>query len=258
MLARWLGPALAVGGLIVFLLAPDVNGPLLVLLWTATILGYRYAVGLMARPAERVTIDGVMLVACLVLGFQGGWYFVPAVVAFAARDARARVGTPGWSPTAYTILAAAAAAWGWSVLAVVVSGRQAADIPTVPSGSAPAFGGTAADLAQAGLRDGRFETVVIVTTLLLGAILLGSLLRQAVRGRAPVALMALGIFGVLAVAAAGFFTVGPYLLPSVGLALVALWRAHAAPPANVRNGDPTARADAPIHLGVARTDVVDI
>lgn len=133
MIGRWLAPALVVGALILFLLAPRANGPLLVLLWTGAILGYRYAVGLMRGAGERVAIGAVMLASCLILGFEGGWFLVPAVLAYLARDRREPPDSRPFRPRRYSIVAAAAASWGWSILAIVVGARIEATAGAVVS-----------------------------------------------------------------------------------------------------------------------------
>lgn len=176
MFVRWLAPALAAGALILFLVAPDSNGPLLVLLWASALLGYRYAVGLMRSSAERVAVDAIVLAACLVLAFEGGWFLVPAVLAYLDLDRRSPSASSGWPPRAYTLFAGAASGWGWAVLAAVVSGRLDAGDSTASLGSVASslFGGTAAELAQAGLSDGNFQIVAIIASLFLGSILIGS------------------------------------------------------------------------------------
>jgi hypothetical protein len=77
--------ALACG---VFLIAPDVNGPLLVAVWLLVFGIERAAVASIATRESRVALDAILLVGCVLGAFEGGWYLVPASIGFLWIDRR--------------------------------------------------------------------------------------------------------------------------------------------------------------------------
>jgi len=85
---RWLPTSLAVIALGLFLIAPAVNGPLLVLGWGIVLSLYRYIATAAPDRASRALVDAGFLVICTLAAFEGGWFLLPAGVAYLVRDLR--------------------------------------------------------------------------------------------------------------------------------------------------------------------------
>lgn len=71
---------------VLYLLAPNANGPVLVLAWGAIVAVFRFGATALVDRGARVVADTVFIVVCLVAAFEGGWFLVPAALAFLARD----------------------------------------------------------------------------------------------------------------------------------------------------------------------------
>jgi hypothetical protein len=79
--------------LALLLVAPNVDGPLIVLVWAGAVGLFRLVVLLVGGSLPRLIVGGVFLWTCFVGAFWGGWFLIPAGVAFAMHDwrgARAR------------------------------------------------------------------------------------------------------------------------------------------------------------------------
>jgi len=83
---RWLPWALVAAALTLFLVIPGVNGPVLLLAWGGIMGLYRYGVAVLPDRRSRLVVDGFCAFACLLAAFEGGWYLLPAVLAFSIED----------------------------------------------------------------------------------------------------------------------------------------------------------------------------
>ena len=224
----WL-PWLVAEGTLGFLQAqlwPD-GGLWLLLLWTAVLFAYRAAIAQISYRSLRLVGDLVFGGLCALAVFEGGWYLLPTVVAFAACDAG------GVSITLPTLAddrerhglgaAVAATLLGWVALAVFVSGplytsaTATVDANGVVVNSPP----IQASLLQVGLAP-QTATLLVAIALLFGLVTVSTAVyvrtRRREAWRALVALTAL----LVVLAILGSMTVGLWLIPGVALALVAV------------------------------------
>jgi hypothetical protein len=86
---RWTPVALTAIALGAFLVAPNVDGPLLVTVWLLVIGGVRAIAALLPDPRSRAVLDIAFIVGCVAAAFEGGWLLIPAAVAWLALDLRA-------------------------------------------------------------------------------------------------------------------------------------------------------------------------
>jgi hypothetical protein len=224
----WL-PWLVAEGTLGFLQAqlwPD-GGLWLLLLWTAVLFAYRAAIAQISHRSLRLVGDLVFGGLCALAVFEGGWYLLPTVVAFAACDAG------GVSITLPSLAddrerhglgaAVAATLLGWVALAVFVSGplytsaTATVDANGVVVNSPP----IQASLLQVGLAP-QTATLLVAIALLFGLVTVSTAVyvrtRRREAWRALVALTAL----LVVLAILGSMTVGLWLIPGVALALVAV------------------------------------
>jgi len=224
----WL-PWLVAEGTLGFLQAqlwPD-GGLWLLLLWTAVLFAYRAAIAQISHRSLRLVGDLVFGGLCALAVFEGGWYLLPTVVAFAACDAG------GVSITLPTLAddrerhglgaAVAATLLGWVALAIFVSGplytsaTATVDANGVVVNSPP----IQASLLQVGLAP-QTATLLVAIALLFGLVTVSTAVyvrtRRREAWRALVALTAL----LVVLAILGSMTVGLWLIPGVALALVAV------------------------------------
>ena len=224
----WLPWVLAEGmlGFIEAQLWPD-GGLWLLLLWTAVLLLYRAAVAQISHRSLRLVGDLVFAGLCVLAAFEGGWYLIPAVVAFVACDAA------GVSITLPSLpddreghglgAAVAATLLGWVALAIFVSGPLYASASTTvyPNGVVVNRPPTQASLLQVGLTP-QTATLLATIALLFGLVSVSAAVyvrtRRREAWRALVALTAL----LVVLAILGSMTVGLWLIPGVALALVAV------------------------------------
>jgi hypothetical protein len=78
--------ALTVGAFVVILLAPDVAGLWLVLTWTVIWATYRLVANGIPDRVGRAAVDVVFLVLAFAAAFEGGWFFIPAGIAYLVHD----------------------------------------------------------------------------------------------------------------------------------------------------------------------------
>ena len=83
---RWLPWILVAVALSVLLLIPDANGPVLVVVWGTIVLAVRYGVGLLPERTSRLWADALFTTGCFLAAFDGGWYLLPAALAFMVKD----------------------------------------------------------------------------------------------------------------------------------------------------------------------------
>ena len=224
----WLPWVLAEGmlGFIEAQLWPD-GGLWLLLLWTGVLLLYRAAVAQISDRSLRLVGDLVFGGLCALAVFEGGWYLLPAIVAFAACDAG------GVSITLPSLpddrerhglgAAVASTLLGWVALAIFVSGplytsaTATVDANGVVVNSPP----IQASLLQVGLAP-QTATLLVTIALLFGLVSVSAAVY--VRTRRRYAWLALVVVTVLLVVLVilGSMTVGLWLVPGVALALVAV------------------------------------
>jgi hypothetical protein len=120
-LIPWLPWLLAAAAILVFAVSP--GGWILAAAWALVILVVRVVASL-APSREARTIIGVLFVAvCLLAAFEGGWYVIPAGLAFLWADRRPTVGPvapPLGGPQLEIIAGVMSAVVGWLALAVIV------------------------------------------------------------------------------------------------------------------------------------------
>jgi hypothetical protein len=224
----WL-PWLLAEGTLGFLQAQQwpTGGLWLLLLWTAALLAYRAAIGQISHRGVRLYGDLVFGVLCALAVFEGGWYLLPAVVAFAACDAA------GLSITLPSLpddrerheldAAVGSTLLGWAALAIFVSGpmyssaTSTVDANGVVVNSPP----MQASLLQAGLAP-QTATLLATIALLFGLVtVLTAVYVRTRRREAWRALVAVTVLLLVPVILA-WMTVGLWLVPGVVLALVAV------------------------------------
>lgn len=224
----WL-PWLVAEGTLGFLQAQlwPYGGLWLLLLWTAVLLAYRAAIAQVSRGSLRLVGDLVFGGLCALAVFEGGWYLLPAVMAFAAGDAAGVSITLPSLPDDRErhVLGAAVASTllGWVALAIFVSGplyssaTASVDTNGVVVNNPP----MQASLVQVGLGP-QTATLLALIALLFGLVTLST--AAYVRTRRRDAWLALvGVTASLVVLVIlGSMTVGLWFLPGVTLALVAV------------------------------------
>jgi hypothetical protein len=224
----WL-PWLLAEGTLCFLQAqlwPD-GGLWLLLLWTAVLFVYRAAIAHISHRSLRLVGDVVFGGLCALAVFEGGWYLLPAIVAFAACDAG------GVSVTLPSLrddrerhelgAAVASTLLGWVALAIFVSGplytsaTATVDANGVVANSPP----IEASLLQVGPA-AQTATLLVAIALLFGLVTVSTAVFVRTRRRdAWLALVAVTMLLVVLVIL-GSMTVGLWLVPGVALALVAV------------------------------------
>jgi len=83
---RWLPWLLAVAALALFAVIPDSAGLLLAVVWSGAILAWRGVAGALPDPRSRVWLDLFVMLGLCMAAFEGGWYLLPAGVAFLLND----------------------------------------------------------------------------------------------------------------------------------------------------------------------------
>lgn len=86
-LVRWLPWALSAGALVLFV-AISPSGFLLAGGWALVILVARVLAGVASSRDGRLAVDAIFTVVCILAAFEGGWYLIPAAVAFIVADRR--------------------------------------------------------------------------------------------------------------------------------------------------------------------------
>ncbi len=221
----WILVALAMG---VFLLVPDASGPALVLIWGSIVLAARFIVSLLPDRAARLSVDAFAVLGCFLAAFEGGWYLLPAAIAFMVRDWRAGPAVRplrGSGPARReSLLGIAAAAVGLAGLAVALFGPfYASQQATLASGDVVDSPPTTSSLISIGLTP-RAAAVLVLATALLGVVAAASVTHERTGRRWARTVLGAAVLGLAAIALAGALTIGALLLPAVvcGLAAWAL------------------------------------
>jgi hypothetical protein len=206
------------------------GGVWLLMLWNIALAAYRAVVAAAPTRRRKLGADGVFAILCLAAAWEGGWYLLPAVVAFGVVDAVTRPAPP-LEPREIPgeqAAAAAAAVLGWLAIGFFVSGPlySSATATLLSDGSIVSTQGPAS-AAEVGLST-QSVAVLGVTALLFGLTWLLASLDGRRRSAATYAGLAVTTLALCAVALLGSMSVGPLLAPGVAFAMVALWLAHSA------------------------------
>jgi hypothetical protein len=224
-LIRWLPWALAAAALLLFV-AISPSGLLLAGAWGLAILVARVLAAVATSRDGRLGIDAVFTVVCVLAAFEGGWYVVPAAVAFILADRRAGTGLapPPLAGTQLELIAGVMSAIvGWLALAFVVWGPTYSSMSsTIGPGGAVDSTTTALSLAAVGITS-RTAAVLIGTAILLGVVGVGALIHVRVRVRWAHWAIGLAAIALCVIAFLGAFSIGLYLVPAIGLAILAWW-----------------------------------
>ncbi len=227
--ARWLPWVLVALALGLFLVIPDANGPVLVVIWGSIVAVVRFGVGLLPDRTSRLWADAVVVLGCFLTAFEGGWYLLPAAVAFAVKDRgsgtthqpfRHLTGRKEW------VAGLAAGAIGIVGLAVALWGPfYASRSATITADSIVEGPLTSTSLFAVGLTP-RAVVVLLLAASLLGIIAVASFVHARTGNRWARRLLGRAIVGLAIIAVAGAFTIGAVLLPAIALAIFA-WVAGA-------------------------------
>lgn len=221
---RWLPWILVAVALGVFLLIPGANGPVLVLVWGTIVVAVRYGVGLLPERTSRLWADAVFIFGCFLAAFEGGWYLLPAALAFVVKD-RAGGGEDapfrGLRPRQEWLAGLAAGAVGVAGLAIAVWGPfYSSRSASIALGNVVEGPITSTYLAALGPTP-RATIVLVIAVLLLAVIVIAPAIHSRTGSRWAHRLLAVAILGLGLIAIAGAFTLGPLLLPAIAIALLA-------------------------------------
>ena len=203
---------------------PD-GGLWLIVLWTAVLLVFRGMVSLTSERRERLLIDLVFGGLCVLAVFEGGWYVLPAVAAFALCDAaglRIRLPSVPHDARGYELrLAVASTLVGLAGLAIAISGPiYASATSTIEPDGTVVTTHSPAPLLQTGVAPPLAAALIIVAVLFVLVTLSAAVhLRSGLRA-AWLALMAVTVSLVVAVVLT-VVTLGLSLVPGVALAVAA-------------------------------------
>jgi hypothetical protein len=164
---------------------PD-GGLWLLLIWTVVLLLYRTALAPTSRRSVRLVGDVVFAGLCILAVFEGGWYLLPSVVAFAACDAAGvTLELPSLPDDAAAHEVGAAIATtllGWAGLAIAVSGPiYSTATSTVSADGTVVTSGPQLGLLQAGLSP-QTALLIVATAVLFGLVTIAALLRVGTGG----------------------------------------------------------------------------
>jgi len=232
---RWLPWALTAGALALFL-AISPSGFLLAGGWALVILVARVLAGVAGSREGRLTVDAIFTVVCILAAFEGGWYLIPAAVAFIVADRRPSTAAqvPIVGPGLELVAGIMAAVVGWLALAIVAWGPlYETRSSTVTPGGALESTTAVLNLAAVGISN-RTIVVLVGTAILLAVIAVGAILHVRFRVRWAHWAVGLAAIGLAAVSVLGAFSIGPFLVPALGLALLAWWAGR-----DVARGTPT-------------------
>ena len=204
---------------------PD-GGLWLLLIWTVVLLLYRTALAPTSRRGVRVFGDVVFAGLCMLAVFEGGWYLLPTVVAFAACDAAGLTielpSLPGDAAGHEVGAAIASTLLGGAGLGIAVSGPiYSTATSTVSANGVVVTSGPQLGLLQAGLSP-QTAVLLVATAVLFGLVTLVALLHVRTGGvdawRVLVAVTALLVVLVVL----GLPTLGFWLGPGGAFGLTAV------------------------------------
>lgn len=225
--AAW---SLALGALALLLVAPNANGPLIVLVWGGALGTFRYLASTTAGRAPRALLGVVFLWACFLGAFSGGWFLIPAGILFLMYDWRTDArGVDARYLRIEMFAAAASVVSGLIALALLVQTQPWAGtesrVNVGPEGT-PIYEDLA-DLAIAGPPTDRLDLVVKLVGLLFGFLLLTAAAHSRTSSRLAFLGMCLSALGLATFAGLASLSAGLWFLPAVGFGIVsclAAWR----------------------------------
>jgi hypothetical protein len=221
--AQGLGWILAAAAVVLFAAIPEAGGPTLALIWGVVVGLFRFSVAVLPDRRSRLAADGIFIVGCFLAAFEGGWYLIPGAFSFAVADHALERGggSVRGSRQRELLFGVGATAIGLGALALALWG------PLYSSRSASTIGGitleeptTQTNLVSVGLPPQAIAGLVSTAILLL-VIAMTSIVDARTSNRAAHRLLGFAIIGIVAVAVAGAFTIGMFLLPAIALASLA-------------------------------------
>lgn len=248
-LLRVLGWVLAVVSLGLLLVAPNANGPLLVLVWSLAVAAFRYLTSIIAGRTPRFVLGAAFLWGCFLGAFWGGWFLIPAGVAFLVADWRSEArGVDPRLLTVEVLAAVAAAVSGLLALALLVAAQPGASIRgpanVAPDGT-PIYENLA-DIAASGPPTDRLDLAVVIAAVLCGVLVLAAATHARTSRRLAFLAMCASVVGLATFAGLASLSAGWWFIPAVALgvaACLAAWRRRRR--ASGRLG--TGRSGAPEH-----------
>jgi hypothetical protein len=206
------------------------GGVWMLMIWNAILAMVRAAVAQTAARRNKLTVDVAFAILCFMAAWEGGWYLLPAAVAFGVVDAVVKPAPPidPRELPGEQVAAAASAILGWLAIGVFISGPlySSASTTLLPDGSTATSHSPASPLVVGPST----QSIVVlgVAVLLFAATWLFASLDG--RRHSPLAYTGLATttMALTALAILGAMSVGLFLAPGVALALVALWLAHSA------------------------------
>lgn len=232
--------SLVIGALVLLLIAPNANGPMLILVWAIALAIYRSVASISTGRGLRAGVGIAFLWLCFIGAFWGGWFLIPAGVAFVLHDARTQSrGVDRRLLGAEVIGAAASAVSGLIALAVLVETQPAARLAESPADVLVYE--DLAELATLGPPTDRLDLAVTVAGLLLGLLVLAAVAHALTSSRLAFLGVWLCVVGLAIFAALASLSAGWWFLPAValgGLAGIAGWQrrgrqAGGAPPSGL-------------------------
>lgn len=188
---RAVGVVLLVLGLAFFPIADGPFGLLLAMAWSVVFLVARVEVAIQTAIRRRVLVDLAVLTLCVLGGFEGGWYLIPAGLAFAVGDLGASEAQPlstrrrGQLAVAFRLIATSLGVT-FAAIYVMVPLISAASSPAPSASSVSLFAKAPQPIAAWGL------AVILVGALLVSASLGSRFLPPNRRRR----VLAVGIIGL--------------------------------------------------------------
>ncbi len=204
---------------------PD-GGLWLLLIWTVVLLLYRTALAPTSRRNVRLVGDVVFAGLCLLAVFEGGWYLLPTVVAFAACDAAGlTIELPSLPDDAAGHEAGAAIAatlLGWAGLAIAVSGPiYSTATSTVSATGVVVTSGPQLGLLQTGLSP-QTAVFLVATAVLFGLVTLVALLHVRTGGAGAWRVLVAVTVLLVVLLVLGLPTLGLWIVPGGAFALAAV------------------------------------
>lgn len=217
----WLLAALA---LALLLVAPNANGPFLVLVWGVALAGFRYVASMTPDRAPRLILGATFVWASFLGAFWGGWFLIPAGIAFLVMDWRAVA--RGIDPrllAADVLAAAASAVSGLVALALLVesqSGARTRGPANVAPDGTPVYENLA-DLAAMGPPTDWLDLVVVLAAVLCGILIVAAVVHAQNGSRLAFLAMCASVLGLATFAGLASLSAGWWFMPSIALGVVA-------------------------------------
>lgn len=219
---------LAIAALVLFLVAPNANGPLLVLVWAVVLFGFRGIVAGVRERKARLIVGAAFLWVCFIGAFWGGWFLLPAGAAFLAYDWRTEAERLDPRLAGAEVVAAAASALsGFIALALLVAAQPAASTRSGDAGASAAPYDDLASVVVAGPPSDRLDLAVVLVGLLLGLLLFAAVMHAQTSSRLAFICMCVSVLGVATFAALASLSAGWWFVPAVVLGVAAClagWR----------------------------------